>query len=172
MYHAINYFIQDFLKAKSPFSKVLDVGSKDFNGSVRDSFREAGIAYEEFIGVDMQPGKGVDIVRNGHDLLDEFLPNTFDLVTCCETFEHDDKFWVTLSNMKKLVKPGGYLLITVPGIFFIHHDFPGDYYRFTKTAVKSWFKGYRDVHIEEYIDQYDQKEKPNTSIMAYGRKPK
>jgi len=111
------------------------------------------------------------MVLNGHDLLTVFEPESFDLVLCCETFEHDDKFWETLDQMKKVLKPGGWLLITVPGIFFIHHDFPGDYYRFTKTAVESWYKEFEDVHVEEFADPNDIPEKPNTSVMAYGRKP-
>ena len=170
MFWKVEYFVRDFTKAHGPFSRVLDVGSRNINGSVRDV-----INTETFIGVDMIAGPGVDIVANGHDLA-KIFPETrdhFDLITCCETFEHDNKFWLTLEAMKKILNPGGYLLITAPSINFFLHDFPSDYYRFTETAFKDvFFEGFEDVHVEYYQDENDPvKQKPNNSILGYGRKP-
>jgi len=56
------------------------------------------------IGIDMRPGACVDIQMNAHDLLTKFEPNTFDCVICFDTLEHDDKFWLTVDNMKKSYK--------------------------------------------------------------------
>lgn len=112
------------------------------------------------------------MIMNAHDLLNHFEENSFDVIFCCETFEHDDKFWITLDNMRKLLKLGGYMFISVPGLYFIKHDYPSDYYRFTKEAVESFFEGFGDVKIFEHTDPNDDPKKPNTSIMAYGRKIK
>lgn len=167
MFWKILDFIKEFSEDKE-FDRILDVGSRDINGSVRDVLS----AKAEFLGIDMIDGKHVDIVMNSHDLSKKFPKNHFDLITCCETLEHDDKFWITVEEMKKVLKPGGWMLITVPGINFFKHDFPHDYYRFTEEAVKEMFKGFKDVHVEYYFDAADpNQEKPNNSVLAYGRKP-
>ena len=173
MFWKILDFVKEFAEEKD-IKTVLDVGSRNINGSVLDVLK-----VERYVGVDMIEGKGVEIVLNGHELVKFFkesgqftYPKEYDLVTCCETLEHDNKFWLTVENMKKMVKPGGWMLITVPGINFFKHDFPHDYYRFTEEAVKEMFEGFEDVHVEYYFDKADpNQDKPNNSVMAYGRKP-
>ena len=169
MFWKVGYFVRDFWKAKGPFEKVLDVGSRNINGSVKDFIE----GYKEFTGVDMIKGKDVDVVLNAHYLMQKFQPETFDLITCCETLEHDDRFWITVFNMRQLLKPGGWLVVTTPGINFFKHDFPHDYYRFTEEAHKHFIQhGFEQVRVENYSDQNSEFEnKPNT-ILSYGRKPK
>lgn len=93
---------------------VLEVGSRDVNGSVRQFF--AGCWYT---GVDCTPGEGVDRVCLAH----EFVPNDldgkpivtsdggliaiFDTVVSCEAFEHDPHLEKTLWRIRSLLKPGG-----------------------------------------------------------------
>ena len=79
-------FVQS-VKDKFPeyfFDKsVLEVGSLNINGTVRDLFKDC-----LYTGVDLAPGKGVDLVGPVHTLeLDKF-----DTVISCECFEHD-KYW-------------------------------------------------------------------------------
>jgi len=163
MFWKVEYFIRDFVKDKGGFSRILDVGSRNINGQVRHFVGNP----EEFVGIDMVEGEGVDIVMNGHDLAQKWTEPYFDLVTCCETFEHDKQFWLTLEAMKKVLKPGGYMLITVPGYNFPQHDYPSDYYRFIPPTLRDvFFEGYDDFHWEEYADQ-----KGVVSLLAYGRKP-
>lgn len=57
---------------------VLDIGSADINGSVRHLFKKS-----KYIGVDIWPGKNVDIVMNAHDL--NLKAKT---VISCECLEH------------------------------------------------------------------------------------
>jgi len=174
MFFKVNYFIQDFVKKYGVPKRVLDVGSRHINGTVKDCIREAEMgAPDEIIGIDFVDGENVDIVMNGHDLVEKFGENSFDAVMCTETLEHDNKFWITVEQMRKVVKPGGWLLITVPGIHFFRHDYPSDYYRFTDSALKEvMFEGFEDVMVETYSDDNDPvKEKPNDSVLGYGRKP-
>lgn len=169
MFWRIGYFIRDFWAEKGGFDRVLDVGSRNINGSVKDFIS----GYKEYIGVDMIEGKDVDLVCNGHDLLKHFKPESFDLVLCCETLEHDNKPWLTIEAMRKLVKPGGYLLITVPGIHFFRHDFPSDYYRYTDSAMREvMFETWENIHVEEYEDKNDIcQHKPNNTVLGYAQKP-
>lgn len=169
MFWKVGYFIKELWDEKGPFDKILEVGSLNENGSVRDFIS----GYKEYIGVDMRPGKDVDMVLNGHDLIKKWSKPTFDLVLCCETLEHDDRFWETVSNMQAVLKSGGWLVVTTPSINFFLHNFPSDYYRFTAEAYKDFiFKDFLNVHIETYCDKDDpNKEKPNNTILGYGQKP-
>ncbi len=108
--------------------KVLDVGSLDVNGSVRDLF---GFDYT---GIDFREGPNVDQVMNAHKL--QFPANTFDVVVACELFEHDDEFWTSLKEMGRVLKKGGHLLITTRGNGFKLHEHPEDFWRFMPSARK------------------------------------
>lgn len=84
---------------------VLEIGSLDINGSVRKFF--PGTAYT---GVDVAAGPGVDEVGQGQ--LVGYPSGTFDAVISCECMEHNP-FWVeTVSNMFRMAKPGGLVVVS------------------------------------------------------------
>ena len=86
-------------------ARVLEVGSLDINGSVRDLFEAC-----EYTGVDLQPGPGVDLACPGHLLA---LPTGhFDTVISAECFEHNPFWRETLANMLRMTRPGGLLLVS------------------------------------------------------------
>ncbi len=62
--------------------------------------------------------RGIEILRaNANDLrgLDGFGDESFDTVLCNAVLEHDPRFWRTLAEMRRLVRPGGLVGIGVPG---------------------------------------------------------
>ena len=76
-------------------TNVLEIGSLDINGSIRTFFTNCN-----YIGVDIGPGKGVDVVCAGQDLT--YPDNSFDVVASCECFEHNP-YWVdTFNNMIRM----------------------------------------------------------------------
>jgi len=86
-------------------ARVLEVGSLDINGSVRDLFRDC-----DYTGVDLQPGPGVDMACPGHLLA---LPTAnFDTTISAECFEHNPFWRETLANMLRMTRPGGLVLIS------------------------------------------------------------
>jgi SAM-dependent methyltransferase len=86
-------------------ARVLEVGSLDINGSVRDLFSNC-----DYTGVDLQPGPGVDLACPGHLLA---LPSaSFDTVISAECFEHNPFWRETLANMLRMTRPGGLVLIS------------------------------------------------------------
>jgi SAM-dependent methyltransferase len=121
----------------------LDVGSLDVNGSVRDYFKG------EYVGIDIREGKNVDLVLSAHDIVSHFGEERFDVVVCCEMMEHDRKFWVTMEQFGKVLKPGGRLILTTRGIGFPLHEYPWDLWRFTEEAGKilGELAGLRDVTV-------------------------
>lgn len=145
--------------------KVLDVGSLDVNGSLKEDFKDY-----DYTGVDMREGANVDVVLNGHDLSKHFKQE-FDLVLCFDTLEHDDLFWLTVAEMRKVLKSGGWLIIGTPSINHPIHRHPRDYYRFTTDSFEDvFFKGMDNVWIEQQC-YGDQGESRPDQIMGYGQKP-
>ena len=84
--------------------KVLDVGSLDINGNNRRYFSNY-----TYTGIDVAPGRNVDIVSTGHEYTSSEL---YDVVISTECFEHDRHYKLTLKNCVALLKPGGMFIFT------------------------------------------------------------
>lgn len=166
-------FAREFLLADKNFDKVLDVGSRNINGSLKELFSGR---CQEYIGLDLCDGKGVDIVADAENLLEIFPGDTFDCVVCCETLEHTKNPLLIVENMRKVLKPGGWLFITTPSIGHPIHDWPNDYYRFFESTFRDVFlKNYLDCVVKSMIWDSPYIVEPNSqyphAIMGYGRKP-
>lgn len=74
---------------------MLEVGSLDINGTVRDFFNNC-----DFIGVDLDEGPGVDVVGQGQEL--DYPDNSFDTVISAECFEHNPYWLETFVNMHRM----------------------------------------------------------------------
>ena len=148
-------FVKKFVTDHWPGGTVLEVGSLDVNGTVKELFPSG------YTGVDMRSGSNVDIVCNGHDLVKQFGEESFDTVVCFDTIEHDDKFWITLDQMKKVLKKGGWLLLGAPSLNCPLHDHPSDYWRFMPASFNVLFEGLSNTLVEpENSDE----------IYGYGQK--
>jgi SAM-dependent methyltransferase len=86
-------------------AKVLEVGSLDINGSVRELFSDCS-----YVGVDLQIGPGVDLACQGQ--LVEYPSGHFDTVISAECLEHNPFWRETLANMLRMTRPGGLLLVS------------------------------------------------------------
>lgn len=89
-----------------PIKKIIEIGSYDVNGTVRNLF-----PMTEYLGVDLVEGPGVDLVCEGGKV--DLESNVFDLSISCECFEHNPLWIDTFSNMHRLTKEGALVLITV-----------------------------------------------------------
>lgn len=107
---------------------TLEVGALNVNGTVRGLFTGA------YVATDMRPGPGVDIVLDAHELSAMF--SNYGVIVCCEMLEHDDAFWLSFQQFSWVLKAGGHLLLTTRGIGFPLHEYPSDYWRFTKEAIR------------------------------------
>ncbi len=146
---------------KNPGS-VLEIGSKDITGNVREYFSDA----KSFIGTDMERGFNVDLIIDAHDLLKKFNKQFFDVVLCFEMLEHDREFWTTIKIMHSLVKKGGYLIISTPTFGFPLHRHPKDYFRYGEDAFREiLFKDFKVLNLEEIKDDFG-----NPAICAIGKK--
>jgi SAM-dependent methyltransferase len=116
------------------------------------------------------------VTGNANDMRAVFEDDSFDLVLCCSTLEHDKHFWLSLAEMKRVMKPGGLLVIGVPGYvkdeerdqgrstltYRVHFKF--DYYRFSVQAVREvFFSDMERVKVKAYMTP--------PRLLGHGYKP-
>lgn len=161
-------FVIKFFETHPKQGKVLEVGSKFVNGSIKPQFE----GMEKYVGIDMREGgDSVDIVMNAHDLSTKFEKESFDIVCCFDVFEHDEEFWKTLEQMKAVLKSGGWMLLGFPGRHCPRHEHPGDFYRFMPQAMEFFFKGFNEVYIEKQRDDHNESsEEDLDEIYGWGKK--
>src|SRR6185503_4820661 len=91
---------------------VIEIGSKDYGST--ENFRE--LYRGEYVGVDLEAGKGVDCVVDLTSGLGQLEENHFALAICCSVLEHTPTPWVMAGNLTRLLRPGGCLYISVPWV--------------------------------------------------------
>ena len=74
---------------------VLEIGSLNINGTVRDFFQP-----KSYLGVDVGPGPGVDLVAQGETL--DFPDDSLDVAISAECFEHNPEWAATFANMHRM----------------------------------------------------------------------
>jgi SAM-dependent methyltransferase len=141
---------------------VLEVGSLDVNGSPRKLVYP--MQPSQYIGVDQVAGPGVDRIASAYHLIEEFGVDAFDLVISTEMLEHVDEWRIAVSQMKRVTKLGGHLIITARGPGFPRHDFPADYWRFTPADFARIFADMDILRLEP-----DMGAMPG--VLLHARKP-
>jgi SAM-dependent methyltransferase len=145
-----------------PVGHVLEVGSLNVNGTIREVFQADAADY---IGVDAAPGDCVDFLVDGERLTENFPLGYFDTVLCFECLEHTVRPWLVVEQMRRVLKPGGHLWVSTPTYGFPLHRFPVDCYRFGEDAYRLWlFAGMKLLRLEHVVDGLNQ-----PAIVAIGR---
>lgn len=93
---------------------VLDIGSLDINGSNKSLFKNCS-----YVGIDVGPGKNVDIVCPAHQL--EFTDQSFDVIVSTECFEHDQFYEKSLQKAAALLAQGGLFFFSCAGFSRAEH---------------------------------------------------
>lgn len=117
--------------------KTLEVGSRNVNGSIRDVLSEST---NEYVGVDLFAGPGVDIVCDVLELTSNFGYSSFDVVVSTEMLEHCRNWQDALYQMTSVLCQDGLLLITTRSPGFELHDYPADHWRFSYNDFKEIFQ--------------------------------
>jgi SAM-dependent methyltransferase len=59
---------------------------------------------------------------------------SFDLVVCTQVLEHCDDPWQGVREIRRILKPGGHAIVSVPHVWF-YHPHPKDHWRFTQEGL-------------------------------------
>lgn len=131
--------------------RVIEIGSLYINGSVRNIIDVA-------VGVDMRKGKGVDFVCPAEHLLDHFPASSFDACVSTETLEHVKNWQGFIRTTWSLVKPNGWLVMTMASMHKPRHAYPDDYWRMSEQNI-------RDIYPDvEYFQNVGKQGKKPVSI--------
>lgn len=122
----MEWFVKNYVPVQEHKLKVLDVGSYNVNGTYRVYFPDTRFDY---VGLDMAAGPNVDIVPANPYSWKEIDDNCYDIVISGQVLEHAEFFWVTVSEMTRVLKKDGLLCIIVPNGFG-EHRYPVDCWRF------------------------------------------
>jgi SAM-dependent methyltransferase len=101
------------------------------------------------VSLDIRPAQGVQVVGDAHALC--FPDATFDVVLCTEVLEHLVEPQRGIDEMRRVLRPGGTLLLTTRFLFPIH-DAPGDYFRYTRYGLSHLLRKFDEVDI---VEEYD-----------------
>jgi SAM-dependent methyltransferase len=82
----------------------------------------------------MVPGPNVDIVEKNPYHWKDLATNSFDVVISGQAFEHTEFFWITMSEMVRVLKKDGLLCIIAPSEWG-EHRYPVDCYRFLADGM-------------------------------------
>ncbi len=126
---------------------VLEAGSYDVNGTLRPIIE--AWKPKRYIGTDILPGPGVDMVVDAVDLVHHFGGEKFDVVITTEMLEHAEKWQETISNLKNMVKPGGILLVTTRSKGMNYHAYPHDYWRYEISDMEHIFADFEIIRLEK-----------------------
>lgn len=102
-----------------------------------------------FVGCDMRPGPGVDLVLDLHNI--DLPDHSAGFVVSLDTLEHVEDPRLALSEIYRILKPNGIAIISSVMNFPIH-DYPSDYWRFTPQAFASIMKQF-DTVITDYAGE-------------------
>ena len=125
---------------------ILDVGSLDTSEkyNYRNIFNEANWTYT---GLDIKAGSNVDLVVTDIYNWFEIEDDSYDVIISGQYFEHLEFFWLTMSQIERVLKPGGYVCIIVPSAGLKHGGDMLNCYRVHEDGLKAMAK-YVDLEID------------------------
>lgn len=130
--------LETFLSKYASEERVLDIGA---GGSAY------GKMFPNRVSFDIDPARKPDIVGDAHHM--PFSDGEFGMIVCTEVLEHLKDPPRAITEMWRVLKPGGTLLLTTRFVYPIH-DSPHDYWRFTKYGLRELFREWdiRELQVE------------------------
>lgn len=167
-YYQMHIFKNKYLNPDDEL-KILDIGSFDKLGNYN-----YGVVLNEdkwtYHGLDMKSGNNIDIVVENPYEWKEIESESYDLIVTGQAFEHIEFFWLTLEEIKRVLKPGGLFFLIVPSAGPVHKN-PYDCYRFNENAMKAIAK-YINFTVLEYGTNHHEISNPWYDTFLAAKKPK
>lgn len=142
----LGLFINPFFFARKGLLEKIKLCASEISGKILDvgcgkkPYQKLFVGATEYIGMDIEnPGhdhahENIDVFYDGK--IFPFPDRSFDSVLTNQVFEHVFNPSEFLSEIYRVIKPGGFLLLTVPFIWD-EHEQPYDYGRYSSFGIKS-----------------------------------
>ncbi len=151
-------FTYDYFNRFNKDSKILDVGCG--NGHFLDQLKDRG--YNNLRGVDI--ANYLKDKSHQHHIVDinvsklPFEDNSFDVVTTFQTFEHLENYFLLEQEIKRILKPDGYFIFSIPNhlnfFYRFKFAFTGNMEGWSKTNNHLLFLT-RDVFEKSFLKDFD-----------------
>ncbi len=122
--------------------RLLEIGSRARSGT---SYREWFPSDMEYVGIDITPGRNVDVIGDAHHL-SRYFDDKFNFILSMATFEHILMPWKVSLEMNKVLTEGGLALIVSHAAWPLHEE-PWDFFRFSKEAWRGVFNSHTGFEI-------------------------
>lgn len=147
MHGAARRYVRDVVQGGLPSGGVVNIGSRNVNGSVRKFFTD-----RQYVGVDCVDGREVDVVANGATYRPDFQPA---VVVTMETLEHTPEAEAICRNAYRMLMPGGVFIVTAAGVGRGPHSAKdgkalrvGEFYaNVEEDKLRHWLNEFSDVSI-------------------------
>ena len=142
-------FVVKAVSELGPFERVVEMGSLNINGGVRDLFTGS------YLGIDSQPGPGVDVVA---DASTWEATEPVDCVVCCEVFEHTPDWPALIDSAARALRVDGALILTMAGPGRAPHSAvdggairPGEHYENIEPSdlIDALREQFSDIHVDQ-----------------------
>lgn len=133
------YYIERFLSRHTNDirGRVLEIGDRDY------TVRFGGQRVSQSDVLHFQPGNSAATIVADLTRADEIPDGAFDCIILTQTLQFIYDTRAALQTVRRILKPGGVLLATFPGISQISRsdmDLWGDYWRFTSLSSRRLFE--------------------------------
>ena len=166
-FNKMNWFKENYLNTDEKLS-ILDVGSLDNSG---DNYNYGSIFDSpkwDYTGLDFVNGPNVDIVVEDIYNWMEIPDNSYDVVISGQLFEHLGFFWLTMGEIDRVLKPGGFCCIIAPS-GGPKHGADTDCYRFQEGGMEFLAK-YVDFKVLHISTNNSEEAKPWCDTCLVARK--
>ena len=125
--------VADFVRGIGPGHITVELGSG--NRHLRD----------DVINVDLFPFPNVDLLANVAKT--PFREDAIDFIILDTVLEHVTQPHVVVSEVNRVLKPGGQVICVVPWVF-PYHGYPKNYFNISKDGLDYLFKDFSECRIE------------------------
>lgn len=165
-YEKMCWFKNSYLDTSISLS-ILDIGSLDTTGDDYNYKSIFNVPNWDYTGLDFKKGVNVDIVACDIYNIMEINDNSYDVIISGQLFEHLEFFWITMSEIERILKPGGICCIIAPSGGPKHGASEPDCYRFYEDSMTALAR-YVNLEVLHVSTNYSEEAKPwaDTCLVA------
>ena len=169
----LSVFLNPFYFGRKGIYKYMKENTETLTGTLVDfgcgkkPYEKLFSKAEKYIGVDIDDrghshkNEHIDVYYDGDSIPLE--DNYADSMLSSEVFEHVDNLDEIVKELKRILKPNGCLLVTVPFVFF-EHEMPYDFRRLSLNGLELLLKN----HNFEIVNKHKSTSDIETIIQIVG----